>query len=90
MSETPQPGFISEVPAHLRAEGVEAPKTPEDNVDTEIARVELGARAAGRVVTVAERLPRITIAPEDVTPQMRVNALGATHYRDAAGRIVPR
>lgn len=89
MPEAQNPGLITEVPAHLRAEATEAVDTEEVNADTELARVEVGERAMRGVVVLPER-PRIPIAPEDVTPQMRVNALGAPDRRDEAGRIVPR
>jgi hypothetical protein len=96
MSETPQnhPGLITEIPAHLRIDAGEVQTTPE--ADVEAVQLELGERVAREVVTVTHgepvpvERPRIPIAPEDVTPQMRVNAIGAPERRDEAGQIVPR
>jgi hypothetical protein len=90
MPETPKPELITEVPAHLRADAGEATEVQEVQPMSATDRVELGARAAGRIVRVVERLPRVPIAPENVTPQMRANALGSPDRRDELGRIVPR
>ncbi|GEM_PF-1782411 len=47
---------------------------------TEMGKVALGDQSDRRV----------TIAPENVTPQMMRNAIGSPYKQDEAGRIVPR
>ena len=86
--ETPKQEIITEMPAHLRIDVGEIDKTPEADSDT--LNLELGERVARAVVVVPDRRPSVRIAEEDVTPQMRANALGSPYRRDELGRIVPR
>ncbi len=87
MPKFPQPEpqeLITGIPDHLRLDAGEI------HADEEQVQHDLGVRAAGEVVTVPDRLPRVVYTEDQVTPEMRRNALGAPDDLDAAGRQVPR
>ncbi len=106
MSETPQPQLIDKMPDHLRVGAGETDQTHETDAQKERDILELGDIAAenffsqrtgaqvtetvGQRVVVEPRSPNVSIPADEVTPEMRRNALGAPDQLDAAGRQVPR